>query len=349
MATKTVLLTGASGFIALHTLDQLLKRNYTVIGTVRSQDKADNITTQFKKDYPNAQLTFAIVEDIGAPGAFNKVFQDHPEIEGVLHTASPVSFGLNEDLKDTYFTPATEGTRNVLEAIQTYGKSVKNVVVTSSLAAVINGNKIGDKTFIHTEETWNPITWEDVNTGLEAYVASKTLAEKLARKFADEKKPSWTLTTINPPFVLGPQKLEFSLTNKTLNTSAEIVNELLYSDPNDTHFFDAPLGTFIDVRDAALVHVLPLENENLSGKRLIPIQDVYNGQKLLNIINKTFPELEGKIAKGSPENADRHAEESNIYYDTSKTLEWTGIKSWITLEESVKDSVRQILDYRSKH
>ncbi|CCH43855.1 Dihydroflavonol-4-reductase [Wickerhamomyces ciferrii] len=349
MSTKTVLLTGASGFIALHTLDQLLKRNYTVIGTVRSQDKADNITVQFKKEYPSAQLTFAIVEDIGASGAFNKVFQDHPEIEGVLHTASPFSFGLNKDFKDAYFTPATEGTKNVLEAIQNYGKNVKNVVVTSSNAAVANADKVGDKTFIHTEETWNPITWDDVDNELKAYIASKKLAEKLAWEFVAEQKPLWKLTTVNPTLVWGPQKFESSLANKTLNTSAEAINKLLSSDPNDTHFFDKPIGTSIDVRDVALLHVLPLENENVSGKRLYPIQDEFNGQRILNIINRNFPELESKIAKGSLDGADKHAEENTIYYDTSKTLEWTGIKSWIPLEETVKDSVRQILDYRSKH
>ncbi|CCH43854.1 hypothetical protein BN7_3408 [Wickerhamomyces ciferrii] len=349
MSTKTVLLTGASGFIALHVLNELLKRNYNVIGTVRSQEKGDNIKAQFKKEYPNAQLSFSIVEEISAPGAFNKVFQEHPEIEEVIHTASPFSFGLNKDFKDAYFIPATEGTRNVLEAIQSYGKNVKNVVVTSSFATVVNVNKVGDKTFIHTEKTWNPITWDHVDNEFKAYMASKKYAEKLARNFVDEQKPSWTLTTVHPPLVLGPQKFESSLANTTLNTSAETINKLLASDPSDTHFFDKPIGTTADVRDVALLHVLPLENENASGKRLITIQAKYNGQKILNIINGNFPELNGKIAKGSPDGADEHAEENSIYYDISKTLEWTGIKSWTTLEETVKDSVRQILDYRSRH
>jgi len=60
-----VLLTGGSGFIASHVLDVLLKRGYTVVATVRSQDKGARI----RANHPNAgsKLDFAIVEDIAQP------------------------------------------------------------------------------------------------------------------------------------------------------------------------------------------------------------------------------------------------------------------------------------------
>lgn len=58
-----VLLTGGSGFIAAHVLDTLLARNYSVVTTVRSQEKADRI----RDAHPGVgkdRLDFAIVEDI---------------------------------------------------------------------------------------------------------------------------------------------------------------------------------------------------------------------------------------------------------------------------------------------
>lgn len=344
--SKTVLLTGASGFIALHVLDVLLSKGYKVIGTVRSTDKAEKIKSQFQKEYPNGSLEFEIVGDIAAEGAFNDALKNHPEITEVLHTASPFSFGLNKDLKEAYFNPATIGTRNVLEAIVKFAPQVKHVVITSSYAAIVNREKAGDKSFIHTEETWNPITWDDVDGEGKAYTASKKLAEELAQNFVKTEKPNFTLTTVNPPYVLGPQKFEDALVNPTLNTSAEIVNKLLSSSPDDTHYFETPSGTSVDVRDVALLHVLPIENDKLGGKRLFPTQAAFNGQTLLNILHKEYPNL--KIAKGKPEGAEEHVEKTQTYYDTSKTLGWTGIKEWIPLEKTLKDSVDQILSYQ-KH
>ena len=42
---KTVLVTGASGFIGLHCVDQLLSQGYEVRGTVRSLDRKDELET----------------------------------------------------------------------------------------------------------------------------------------------------------------------------------------------------------------------------------------------------------------------------------------------------------------
>lgn len=346
MSTKIVLLTGASGFIALHIVDVLLAKGYHVIGTIRSPEKSEELKAQFKKEHPNAHLEFEIIPDIAVEGAFSAVLKRHPEITDVLHTASPFEFGLNQDLKEAYLFPATQGTRNVLEAIKTYGPNVKHVVITSSFAAIVNRDKAGDETFIHTEETWNPMTWDDVDNEDKAYTASKKFAEVLARKYVEDEKPNFTLTTVNPAYVFGPQKFEDTLGSAHLNTSAEIVHKLLSSDPSDTHFFEEPFGTSVDVRDVALLHALPIENDKLAGKRLFPTQAAFNGQILLNIINKEFPELNGKIAKGSPEGAEARLKETQTFFDTSKTLEWTGIKQWIPLEQTIKDAVAQLLSFQ---
>jgi nucleoside-diphosphate-sugar epimerase len=64
--TRT-LLTGGSGFIASHVLDVLLKRGHSVVTTVRTQEKAD----QIKSSYPSFskdKLDFAIVPDVAVSG-----------------------------------------------------------------------------------------------------------------------------------------------------------------------------------------------------------------------------------------------------------------------------------------
>jgi nucleoside-diphosphate-sugar epimerase len=39
---------------------------------------------------------------------------------------------------------------------------------------------------------------------VQAYLASKTLAERAAWEFVETNKPVWEIATINPPLVFGP-------------------------------------------------------------------------------------------------------------------------------------------------
>lgn len=344
--SQSVLVTGASGFIALHIIDELIRKGYTVIGTVRSQSKADNITRQFTQLYPAVKLSFEIVEDIAADGAFNDVLKNHPEVTGVLHTASPFSFGLEKSFEEGYLDPATKGTKHALEAVKNFAPQVKHVVVTSSFASIVNRDKAGDKSFIHTEDTWNPIEWSDVKDQYMAYTASKKLAERLARTFVEEEKPNFTLTTVNPPYVFGPQKFADVLVNPTLNTSAEFVNNLLRTPVDSTEFISTPAGIACDVRDVAKLHVLPLEDEKLAGLRLFPVNGAFNGQTLLNSIHRSVPELEGKVGKGKPEGAEEFVENNHTFFDTSKTQAVTGL-TWTPLDVTLKDSVDQILSFKA--
>ncbi len=67
---KTVLLTGASGFIAAHILNVFLKAGYNVRGTVRSESSARAVL-EAHREY-GAQLSFSIVPDIVKEGAFDE-------------------------------------------------------------------------------------------------------------------------------------------------------------------------------------------------------------------------------------------------------------------------------------
>jgi nucleoside-diphosphate-sugar epimerase len=91
-----VLLTGGSGFIALHTLDVLLKHGHSVVTTVRSQEKADKIKTVHPSAVESGQLSFAIVKDIAQPDAFDEAVISDPPFEAVLHTASPFHFNVTD-------------------------------------------------------------------------------------------------------------------------------------------------------------------------------------------------------------------------------------------------------------
>jgi len=67
-----VLLTGGSGFIAAHVLDNLLEHGHSVVTTVRSQAKADKIKDAHPK-HGKDKLDFALVEDVAQEGALTRL------------------------------------------------------------------------------------------------------------------------------------------------------------------------------------------------------------------------------------------------------------------------------------
>ena len=65
----TVLITGASGFIATHVVDAFLRGGYNVRGTVRSDETGKGVC-ETHSQYTE-QLSLAIVPDVSAPQAFD--------------------------------------------------------------------------------------------------------------------------------------------------------------------------------------------------------------------------------------------------------------------------------------
>ncbi|TID30962.1 hypothetical protein CANINC_000445 [Pichia inconspicua] len=337
MLQKTVLVTGATGFIAQHIVDNLLSKGYSVVGTARSQEKYQPILEAFMKKRPEANLTFEIVPEISAENAIDDVLKKHPEITAVLHTASPAALGQKRDLKDAYLKPAVNGTLNILKAVQEFAPQITNIVFTSSYAAIYTG----DRKHVHTNESWNPINWEnDVNGEFIAYIASKTYAEKAARDFVKEHDVNFKFATVNPPYVLGPQLFD-SFVGSSLNTSNQLITSVLKIDKKSTKPEIGRPTLVVDVRDVAAFHVLPLENEKAADQRLFIAVGPVVAQTFLNIINENIPELKGKVALGDPASEKELIEKHTDKYDLTNLYNVIGKYEFIPVENSVVDVLEQ--------
>ncbi|KAG5419852.1 GRE2 [Candida metapsilosis] len=334
MTTK-VIVSGGTGFIAQHVLQQLLNHNYHVVTTVRSQAKGDHLLKLFNSP---STLSYEIVEDVGKPGAFDQVLQNNKDATVFLHTASPFFYKVTDVAKEL-LEPAVEGTKNALKAIQQYGENIKNVVITSSFAAVGTASKTSDPKVVFTEKDWNEIEWDEaVKNAVSGYRGSKTFAEKAAWDFIKQNGSKFSVTTINPGFTFGPQLFTSEIKDQ-LNTSSEVINSILKLKPND------PLptfrGTFVDVRDVAKAHVVAFENPKAKNERLILVAGSFTEQSIVDLINKKFPQLD--LPKGKPGSDAQVIKENLATVDNSKTKEILGFK-FIDLDKSVTDSVQQILD-----
>lgn len=345
MANTTVLVTGGTGFIATHVIDKLLAKKYNVISTARSEAKYSPLLKNFKAKYPEGTLIYEVVPEISADNAFDEVLKKHPEITIVLHTASPASFGYDLPLEDAYLKPAVNGTLSILEGIKKYSPQVTNVVITSSIVAMadtkasFSGQDCSHVTL--TTDMWNPLTWEEVTDPMEAYAASKKYAEKAARKFYEDEKPSYKFATVNPPLVVGPQVFD-DLVTKQMNSSNEMVNMVTKLPPSTEPQTSFPAIT-VDVRDIAEFHVLAFEKEKLADERIAVASSACIGQRFLNILNDNFPELDGKICKGDYASVDKLEDKMCPRYDYRNIIEKAGGYDFIPLETSVIDLFKQYL------
>ena len=247
---EKVLVTGGSGFIALHCIDQLLEKGFMVRTTIRSESRKEEINKAMDK-YPNLDqnLEFHIcdlLKDEGWEAAVDGC-------DYVLHVASPFILEVPSD-ENVLIKPAVDGTLRVLNACSK--AHVKKVVLTSSVAAVAYGHGV-EKTY--DESDWSN-TGED--SGITPYAKSKTLAEKAAWNFVEELDPDkkFDFTVINPVGVFGP------MLTRDIGTSNSLVSRLING---ELPACPATHMGYVDVRDVAKAHVFSMLNSSTNNKRII--------------------------------------------------------------------------------
>jgi nucleoside-diphosphate-sugar epimerase len=329
---QTILIDGATGFVAAHVVHAFLSAGYNVRATARNAASAAKVRATHGS-YGDA-LSVVLVPDVETPGAYDEVVKG---VDGVIHTASPVVLDA-KDFERELFAPAVEGTLNVLRAVHRFGgPSVRRVVVTSSFASVLDLSKGLRPGYVYTEKDWNPMTADEAiasNDPVAAYLVSKTLAERAAHDFVAENRPSFDVTSLCPPMVYGPVAHSVASMDK-LNVSAadfwRLMNGSEKSVP-DTSFFG-----FADVRDLATAHRLAFEKKEAAGQRYLITNGPYTYQIFLDIIREKFPELRHVAVEGNPGQG-----LPDVYrLDNSKSIRELGL-TYRSIEETVVDSVESL-------
>ena len=244
---EKVLVTGATGFIGLHCIKQLLDRGYSVNGTLRSQDRqAEVLDSLERNNTPTRHLSLFEV-DLNRDSGWNSAIRD---CNYVLHVASP--FVLTDEDEDFFVKPAVEGVQRALKFSKKH--NVKKVILTSSFAAI-------HETLNDRQESFNEEDWSNPNKpGISFYAKSKTMAELAAWEFMEMENPDFSLAVINPVLVMGP-----SLT-KDIGTSNSLVKNMINGSVPGTPKIHIGI---VDVRDVASAHILAMESSGANGERII--------------------------------------------------------------------------------
>jgi dihydroflavonol-4-reductase len=231
---RKILVSGATGFIAGHVIEQLLAKGHAVVGTVR--DPRDEAKVRHLHAMPGAAERLTLVAaDLMAPDPFS----DHLDVDAVIHMASPYVMNVKDPQRDLV-DPAVKGTVSMLRAAAARPR-VKRVVLTSSMAAITDE----PDGRVLTEADWN----DKSSLVRNPYYYSKTMAERAAWDFMKAEKRSFDLVAINPFLVIGPSH------TRAINTSNQIFVDIL---SGKYPFIMALNWGFVDVRDASIAHVLAL-------------------------------------------------------------------------------------------
>jgi dihydroflavonol-4-reductase len=245
--TKTVLVTGGTGFVAGWTIVELLRRGYQVRTTVRSLAREDAVRRAVGREIDaGAGLSFAVADLTDDAGWDEAV----AGCDYVLHIASPLGGGDG----DALIAAARDGTLRVLRAAVRAG--VKRVVMTSSTAACTPAKPL-KRAIVETD-------WTDPDQpGLAVYRKSKVLAERAAWDFMADH-PGTSFATILPGAIFGPV-----LTKDQLG-SVGIIQRLLQGQPPAL-----PRLAFniTDVRDLAVLHIHAMTTPEAAGQRFIAMGD----------------------------------------------------------------------------
>ncbi|TFK37177.1 hypothetical protein BDQ12DRAFT_699174 [Crucibulum laeve] len=322
--SEIVFVTGASGFLGSHVINQLLEGGYRVRAAARGQ-KAITL----KAAYINHPL-FEVVEisDIGSD-QFPELLQN---VDAVVHLAAPLP---GREEVDTMFEARAI---NILRQAEKLG--VKRFVVTGTTATA---TATPDNVRV-TDDDWNPITKELAIASKEVfdiYSAAKKYAELAIWEWA-EAHPHVEVTTIDPTFCYGPFTPQYPVPAGDFNSFSTALNIYQFIQPNGTFPFSP---VYNDVRDVAKAHVLALKSPPTSvigRKRVIfaaPHGFVF--KDALELIERKRPELKQRLIKTDLVTFD--FDRFNVDFERIEKVAGLKKEDFYSFEETLLDTIDSLL------
>jgi len=349
-SSTTILVTGATGFLASHIVSEALNLGYTVRGTARTSEKAE----KSKEIYGNHSKYFAVVVPDFAI-ASTEIDEAVKGVDSIVHVASDVSFSSDAN---KVIPAVVQITLNVLRAAAKEPK-VKRFTLTSSSAAVIGQIFGGTPENTVTAESWNDVSVEKAwrtpgpegwpaDQGVHVYSASKVEGEKALWKFVKEEKPAFVANAILPNFNFGR-----TLPGQSLGGSASFIpgvyrnNQLppFPASKSEILWFLTWMLTnsvhYINVADTAKLHLAAaVLDDSLENKRIFAFADQFNWNDVVDSIGRVRPDLKLTVQKDP--GLGRDLTKSPKEVGANLLAKWFGQDGYKSLDESVKENLEGI-------
>jgi NAD dependent epimerase/dehydratase len=316
-----VLVTGASGFIGSHLVEELLNKGADVRAFVRytSNGKIGNLEYLSKRYRKEIELFFGDLKD---PYTVRRALKD---INYVFHLASLISIPYSYINPREYFDNNITFILNILQAAEELGT---DFIVHTSTSEVY-----GTAQYVPIDEN-HPLV------GQSPYSASKIGADKVAESFY--RSFNSPVSTLRPFNTYGPRQ-------STRAVIPTIINQLLTGD--DLHLGDiTTTRDFLYVKDTIQGFIKMVENKektmgkvlNIGTSREVTIETV--AKYLIEIINP-----KAKILLNKDKLRPEKSEVRRLCAKTEFMKDLTGWKPNYSLEDGLKETVTWFKEYKQMY
>ena len=323
---STVLVTGATGYLASHTIVELLKSGYEVIGI-------DNLASSKRSVIPriiritDRSLTFRTV-DIRDKSKLEDIFETY-DLQSVIHFAGYKAVGESVENPMLYYSNNLAGSINLFEVMKKY--DVKKLVFSSSCT-------------VYGDSEVCPVTEENELNPTNPYGRTKLFTEQVLKDLSASDS-DWEITSLryfnpigaHPSGKLGEDPLGIP------NNLFPYITQTAIGQRESLNVFGGDYPTkdgtcvrdYIHVCDLAKGHIAAMECNDLDNFEVINL-GTGKGYSVLEVID-TFEKVTGsKVPFKVVER--REGDAAEVYANPDKALKKLNWKAEKGLDEMCKDA-----------
>lgn len=272
-----ILVTGASGYVPSHVIQEALDLGYRVRGTVRSKEKAALLEEAFE----STDFSTCVVEDLTDPKSVEVAVKD---CQGIIHMASVTT--LDPD-PTKVVAPTVAMATEMLKAAKKAGVCKRFVFTGSAAVAWIPKP---DTAFSIDKDTWNTTSLEKVRAMeppynpdgfYDVYAASKVEAEQAVWRFVEEEKPDFVVNSVIPNTNIG------RILRKPATSSANFA--LLVLKGGIQRIASVPPQWMINTADDAKIHLAALIDQTVANERIFAFAQPFDWNDFLEAVRKARP------------------------------------------------------------
>ena len=314
---KTVLVTGANGFVGSHLMRELIIQGATVLGVVKNTTPLHPLLKEYKDRFVFYKTSLLDLD------AINKLLQEH-KVSVIYHLAGQAIVEIGQDSPVGTFEVNVRGTWNILEAARV--NKVKKIIIASTT------HVYGDNPNLPYKEEYFP-------QPSRPYETSKACADLLAQSYAD----TYNMQVEIPRFVniYGPGDLNFT----------RLVPRVIQSVLNgkNPHIWDVgAVRDFIYIDDVIDVYKKLAEIELPNEKRVRAVNIGYGEPvKVLTVIKKIIGLADNKkiniIVQSVP--GTRENEIKKQYISTEKAERELHWKPKVSISKGIKVTMEWYKEY----
>ena len=251
---QKILVTGGCGYIGSHTIIDLIDHGFDVISVdnfcnsgIESIHRIKEITGRSVKNYE---------VDLCDAKATDNIFEEHPDITGIIHFAALKSVGESVDKPILYFRNNLNSLLNILDSMDRFG--VPHLIFSSSCSVYGNSSELPVTEDTPLQEAESP------------YARTKQMGEQILSDFCRKYKANNAilLRYFNPAGAHHSAKIGESPLNKA-NNLVPVITETAIGKREELVVF----GDDYDTRDGSCIrdyiHVMDLANAHTKALQYV--------------------------------------------------------------------------------